>query len=368
MCYIIAASERLHKLKREAAVMRKYKVIVWGLGNVGRVAIRMIMEKKSLELVGAIDVDPNKVGKDAGEIFGFGKTGVTVTDDVDKVFALDADVILDYMPFVRDEHGEGDRINCKAKSATDICRALRAKKNVITTIPITYCKERKPELYKMINDCAKENGVTYLPYGLLPGAYASYIPMVLSSIVGRVDKITVQSGEDDQHNTSGWVSVFGYGKLPKDHPCEWLKDDIISYYGSAVSEMGERLGFQFDDIKNTHEVVTSPVDMHTDFCAINKGTIFAHVFTMSGFVKGEEKVTLRYVHKVCDNIVSNPPITNMIQIDGLPSLHMELEGMIPMEESFVTSAAPTISAIPATVEAGPGWKQAMDLGTIIPVL
>lgn len=57
-------------------MMKQYKVIVWGLGNVGRAAIRMIQEKQSLQLVAAVDIDPKKVGKDAGEIFGFAKTGV----------------------------------------------------------------------------------------------------------------------------------------------------------------------------------------------------------------------------------------------------------------------------------------------------
>ena len=41
--------------------MKKYKVIVWGLGSVGRYAVKMILGKKSLQLVGAIDVDPAKV-------------------------------------------------------------------------------------------------------------------------------------------------------------------------------------------------------------------------------------------------------------------------------------------------------------------
>lgn len=54
---------------------KKYKVIVWGLGNVGRYAVKMILQKKSLELVGAVDIDPLKVGKDVGELFGFGQAG-----------------------------------------------------------------------------------------------------------------------------------------------------------------------------------------------------------------------------------------------------------------------------------------------------
>lgn len=34
-----------------ALFMKKYKVIVWGLGSVGRYAVKMIQSKKSLELV-----------------------------------------------------------------------------------------------------------------------------------------------------------------------------------------------------------------------------------------------------------------------------------------------------------------------------
>ena len=67
--------------------MKKYKVIVWGLGSVGRYAVIMIQSKKSLELVCGIDVDPKKVGKDAGEIFGFDKANVIVSDDIDEVLA-----------------------------------------------------------------------------------------------------------------------------------------------------------------------------------------------------------------------------------------------------------------------------------------
>jgi hypothetical protein len=342
--------------------MKKYKVIVWGLGNVGRAAVRMIMEKESLSLVGAIDVDPNKIGKDAGEVFGFEKTGVIVSSDIDKVFAMDADVILDYTPLIRDEKGGF------TPSAVEICRALKAKKNVITTIPIYYSKVLSPDLFKMIDDCARENGVTYLPSGLLPGAYASYITMVISGLMGNVDKIVVESGEDDQHNNSSWVKVFGYGIDPSVFPKERLKAGIVSYYVSGVYEMGDRLGFKFDDFKNSHEVFTAPQDLHPIFGTVKKGTICGHRFTMTGLVNGEEKVTLRYVHKICDDIVADPPVYDRIHIEGLPGdIDVELKGMMPLDESYVTSTAPTINIIPAVVEAAPGYRQAMDLPVAVPI-
>lgn len=342
--------------------MKTYKVIIWGLGNVGRAALRMIMDKESLCLVGAVDVDPNKVGKDVGEVFGFGKTGVLVSSDIDEVLKMEADVVLDYTPLVRDEKGGF------TPSALDVCRALKAKKNVITTIPIYYSQVLTPELYEMINKCALENGVSYLPSGLLPGAYASYIPMVISGIMGRVDKIVVESGEDDQHNYSSWVKVFGYGANPSEFPSERLKMGIVSYYVSGVYEMGDRLGFKFDECKNTHEVFLAPEDLHPTWGTIKKGTICGHRFTMSGIVNGEEKVTLRYVHKICDDVAPEPKINDKIHIEGLPGdMDVEIKGLMPLDESYVTSAAPTVNIIPSLVEAAAGYRQAMDLPVVVPI-
>lgn len=343
--------------------MKKYKVIIWGLGNVGRAAVRMCMEKDSLELVGILDVDPKKIGKDAGEIFGFGKAGVLVSDDMDKTFSMDADVILDYTPLVRDEKGGF------TPSAVSIVNALGYKKNVITTIPIYYSQATTPELFKLIDDAAKKNGVTYLPSGLLPGAYASYIPMVMSGIMGRVDKIVVESGEDDQHNFSSWVKVFGYGVDPKLFPCDKLKAGIVSYYSSGVYEMGEVLGLKFTEFKTSHEVFTAPLDLHPTFGLVKAGTICGHRFVMTGVVDGEEKVTLRYVHKICDDIVKEPAIKDNIHIEGCPStLDIEIKGMMPLDESYVTSAAPTVNIIPAVVNAAPGFKQALDLQVVKPII
>ena len=58
-----------------------YRIIIWGLGSVGKSALEIINARRSLQLVGAFDVNPEKVGKDAGEIFGLPAAGVTVSDN-----------------------------------------------------------------------------------------------------------------------------------------------------------------------------------------------------------------------------------------------------------------------------------------------
>lgn len=344
--------------------MKKYRVIVWGLGNVGRAAIRMIINSQQLELVGAVDVDPQKIGKDAGEIFGFKKTGISVSDKLDTIIkTVNADVVLDYTPLVRDEKGGF------SPSAQEIIHVLQLKQNVITTLPIYFSQATDPQMFNEIDTIAKQNNVSYLPSGLLPGAYASYIPVILAGIMGQVNKITVQSGEDDQNNTSSWVKVFGYGMDPEKFPHERLTQGIVSYYVSGVYEIGKRLGYTFDEVKTKHDYFTAPTDLHPKFGLVKSGTIYGHRFTMTGVVNGQEKVSLIYVHKICDDLIKEPQIDNKIIINGIPSsLDISINGMMPLDESYVTSAAPTVNAIPQVVTGPAGYLQALDLPAIVPVV
>ena len=63
------------------------KVIVWGTGNVGRPALRAVLSHTDLELVGVIVSNPDKVGRDAGELVGMAPVGLAATDDWATVLA-----------------------------------------------------------------------------------------------------------------------------------------------------------------------------------------------------------------------------------------------------------------------------------------
>lgn len=61
--------------------MENIKVVVWGLGAMGSGIAKMILFKKGMEIVGAIDTDPNKRGKDLNEILGTNSKPVYITSE-----------------------------------------------------------------------------------------------------------------------------------------------------------------------------------------------------------------------------------------------------------------------------------------------
>src|SRR5580698_11425880 len=75
------------------------RVVVWGTGFVGRMVIAEIVKHPEFELVGVGVSDPQKVGRDVGEICGLsGPVGVAATDDVDALIALQPDALVHYGP------------------------------------------------------------------------------------------------------------------------------------------------------------------------------------------------------------------------------------------------------------------------------
>jgi hypothetical protein len=78
---------------RRKGDLMKYRVIQWGTGFVGKLALRATIEHPDLELVGLVVHGEDKVGRDAGKLIGQGPVGVTATNDVAAAAKIDADVV-----------------------------------------------------------------------------------------------------------------------------------------------------------------------------------------------------------------------------------------------------------------------------------
>ena len=61
------------------------KVMQVGLGPIGAGVVHQIASRKGFVMVGAVDIDPTKVGRDLGDVSGIGRPlRVKVTDDISR--------------------------------------------------------------------------------------------------------------------------------------------------------------------------------------------------------------------------------------------------------------------------------------------
>ena len=107
-----------------------HKVIVWGTGFTGSLVIRELLAHPAFELVGVIVNNPEKDGRDVGELIGGEAVGLRATTDIDAALAQGGDVVAYFGPTA-----EYSGINIENMS-----RALRAGKDVVSTsmTPLVY--------------------------------------------------------------------------------------------------------------------------------------------------------------------------------------------------------------------------------------
>ena len=76
--------------------MKKIRVVQFGVGPIGASIARLMRQKTTLEIVGAIDKDPVKVGRDLGEVAGAADApwGVIISSESQTVLAKPVDVVI----------------------------------------------------------------------------------------------------------------------------------------------------------------------------------------------------------------------------------------------------------------------------------
>ena len=160
---------------------RKVRVVQFGTGKMAVYTMRYVLEKGG-EVVGAIDVNPNVIGKDIGTIIGKENMGVKVTalDEAEEMLkTIKPDIaIVTTMSLIKD-----------VKDSLMLCARLGI--NAITTCEEAFFPwNSNPAVTKEIDDMAKQTGCTITGSGYQD----IYWGQLITSIAGSTHKITKIKG------------------------------------------------------------------------------------------------------------------------------------------------------------------------------
>ena len=346
---------------------KPYRVVAWSTGNVGRHAIAGIDARPDLELVGVWVSNPDKVGRDAGELAGLGRTlGVAATDDTEAIFALEPDVIVHTAM-------ADDRL---FEALEDLARILAAGINVVSSGPVflQYPYGVVDEgMITPVVEAAVAGGVSLFVNGVDPGFANDALPLVLSGVSEQIDEVRVAEVLNYATYNQGMVlfDIMGFGRPIDDVPMILQPGVMTMAWGSVVRQLAAGLEVELDDdLVEWYERVAAPETFEVDAGTIEQGTAAALHFELRGMKDGRAVIVLEHVTRLRDDLAPEWPQPAgqgcyRVIITGEPTytVDMQLMGRDGDHNTggLKATAMRLVNAIPAVVEGEPGLLTALDL-------
>jgi 2,4-diaminopentanoate dehydrogenase len=350
-------------------MQKTYRVVAWSTGNVGAHAIAGIDARPDLELVGLWVSNPDKVGKDAGELAGLGRElGVAATNDVNAVLALAPDVVV--------HSAMAD--NRLMEAIDDMSSLLRAGINVVSSGPVflQYPYGVVDEsMYGPIRDAALEGGASLFVNGIDPGFANDALPLVLSGISERIDEVRVAEilNYDTYNQAVVLFDIMGFGRPMEDVPMILQPGVMTMAWGSVVRQLAAGLDIELDSIEEWYERQAAPESFEVDAGTIAEGTAAALHFELRGVRGGKTPIVLEHVTRLRDDLAPEWPQPAghgcyRVQITGEPNCTLDLQ-LLSADGDHNTAglkatAMRLVNAIPDVVQGEPGLLTALDLPPI----
>src|ERR1700716_911831 len=183
-------------------VMPNIKVMHFGLGPIGAAIARQVAARPGFKIVGAIDIDPAKVGRDVGDVVGLSKRlGAKVSADAAKALksAKPDIVVLCTSSSIKKVMPQIEMI---LKSKTPIAS---------TTEELSYPGYTHIRQARLIHGMAKKAKVAVLGTGVNPGFAMDALPIALTAVCERVERIVVHRVQDARIRTLSFQQKIGAG-------------------------------------------------------------------------------------------------------------------------------------------------------------
>jgi 4-hydroxy-tetrahydrodipicolinate reductase len=325
------------------------RVVHYGLGPIGAAALRMVADRAELRIVGAIDVDPGKVGRDAGEVAALGRNlGLAVEADAVRVLAESKPQVV---------------VHCTASFLADVMPQLReiiaAGANIVSTCEeLAYPWTRRPELAAELDVLARGRGVTVLGTGVNPGFVMDLLPLVLSAVTSRLRSVRVTRVVDAAHRRGPLQRKIGAGITPDDF-AQRAAGGRMGHIGLAESlhMVAAGLGWDLKEITDTLEPVLATQQITTPHVSVQPGQVAGIHQVAAGHTASGQTIELDLAM-----YVGAPNPRDELRIDGDPGAHLLIPGGVFGDSATVAMVA---NAVPAVQAAPPGLRTMRDLPPVV---
>jgi 4-hydroxy-tetrahydrodipicolinate reductase len=306
--------------------------------------VRSAVDRGSFRIVGAVDTDPAKIGKDLGEFCGIRPLGVTIAGNLDDAIrgkSAQAAVVT--------------TVSSVTAFEPQLAQLARAKLHVVSTCEeLFFPWRRQPKIAQRIDQLCRYSGIACVGTGVNPGFLMDYLPTVLTGLCQKVTGVRVWRIQDASLRRIPFQQKIGAGLTVTEFEAK-REAGTLRHVGlpESVDFIAVRLGWQLDRVTESIEPVMAEQEVRSGYKPIAKGMVRGVYQTGRGFVGNDEAVTLTF-----RAAVGEPESYEEIRIEGEPAFSSRIAGGI---NGDLATCAVTLNAVRSILKAGPGLKTMADL-------
>ena len=325
--------------------MPNIKVMHFGLGPIGAAIVKQVAARPGFKIVGAIDIDTAKVGRDIGDVVGLSKRlGAKVSADAAKALkAAKPDVV----------------ILCTSSSIKEVLpqieTILRAKIPIVsTTEELSYPGYTHIRQARLVHAMAKKAKVAVLGTGVNPGFAMDALPIALTAVCERVDRIVVHRVQDARIRRLPFQQKIGAG-LTTEQFQKKADDGSVRHVGltESIAMIADAMGWTLDRITDEIQPKLATVTISSEYLAVDPGYVAGIIQDGVGYRKKEPVIKLHM-----EAYLGSPETYDSVEIEGSPNLSMKISGGI---HGDVATASIVVNSIQKVMQATPGLHTMRDL-------
>lgn len=327
--------------------MKEVKAVIYGVGAVGSLITKFLLEKKGVKIVGAIDIAKDKVGKDLGQILGLNKTlGIEVSSDTSQLLKqVKPEVAIHATSsYLRDTYQQ-------------IASLVKSKVNVVSTCEeLAYPYATEPKLAAELDKLAKRNDVTVMGTGINPGFLMDTLVIALTAPCQRIDKIEAVRIMNAATRRVPFQKKIGAGLTVEEFKQKMNSKQITGHVGleQSIAMVADALAWKLDriEVEPVHPVKATK-NIESSDIKVRIGNVAGLTQKARGVLNNREVITLDF-----RAYIGAEKEYDAIAITGVPSFTQKIT---PCVHGDVGTVAMIANSIPRVINGPAGLVTMKDL-------
>jgi hypothetical protein len=325
--------------------MRKIKIAQFGLGPIGLETLQLAAAKPWAEIIGAVDIDPNKAGRDLSELTGLGQLrGRVIHSSLDTLLRSGRpDVIF---------HTAVSRFKAAFPQLEPMARAGISV--VSSCEELVFPQLPEPLLARRLDQICRKSGARIVGTGVNPGFVMDLLPICLTGVCRDVRAVHIQRVVDASTRREPLQRKIGSGLEPRQFR-RLLKEGKAGHAGlkESLALVAHCLGWKVKGISESGDAVLADHNIQTKYVQVKKGK------TCGLHQRAETRIGGKIIISLDLRMYLDAPNPqDAIQIEGQPPLSLIMPGGVAGDDATV---AALVNTAPHLLAAKPGLILITDL-------